>query len=191
MGRSSPHSSVRHDSWLTWSGKSHTTIGPLRGLVVGVCSNSSVMQIVRKRPSRTILLHPQAPEPHGSPYFSADAIAERGRAAIAALGDQPVATLEATSSRVIALVESTPADAAIGSPAGTMTLVAYLPSRVAELTIHGLDVGRAIGVEQSVPQSAMRASLHFLSDRAATRQPESVLLALSGREHLPEGYSVF
>jgi len=137
------------------------------------------------------LLRPQPPEPKDSPYFSDEAIAARGREAVAALGEDPVATIAATAARVQELVASTPLDAPLGSPVATMTLGDYLPSRVAELTIHGLDVVRALGAALPAPKAPLAESLAFVAVRAARRDGEHVLLALSGRERLAAGYSVF
>jgi uncharacterized protein (TIGR03083 family) len=141
------------------------------------------------------LLRPQPPEPRDSPYFSADAIAARGREAAAALGDDPAAVVRAASDAAIALVGRTDPEAVIGSPMGSMSLHAYLPSRIAELTIHGLDITRAAHSGLVPPPAALRESLAFTAVIAAQRGgPEAgvtALLALSGREALPPGFSVY
>jgi hypothetical protein len=72
-----------------------------------------------------------------------------------------------------------------------MTLGDYLPSRITELTVHGLDVVRALGADLAAPRSALVESLVFVARRSATREGESVLLALTGRSALDAGYSVF
>jgi len=69
------------------------------------------------------LLRPRPPEAPGSSYFSDEAVAERGREAVAALGADPVRAVVAASGRAIALVERTPANTTLGSPAGTMVPV--------------------------------------------------------------------
>lgn len=137
------------------------------------------------------LLRPQRPQPPGSPYFSDEAIAARGREAVRALGDDPAGAVAGTSTAVIALIEQSPPDAKIGSPAGTMTLAQFLPSRTAELTIHALDIARAVSADLTAPPSALRESLVFVAQRAAGRSGQDVLLALSGRGPLPAGYSVY
>lgn len=109
-----------------------------------------------------------------------------------ALGEDPAAGVAAASDTVIALIEKAPRDATIGSPAGTMTLEAYLPSRVAELTIHGLDILRALGAELAVPLPALQESLAFVARRSMNKADgEMVLFALTGRGELPAGYSVY
>jgi uncharacterized protein (TIGR03083 family) len=137
------------------------------------------------------LLRPQQPQPPGSAYFSDEAIAARGREAVRALGDDPAGAVAAASTAVIALIEQSPPEAKIGSPAGTMTLAQFLPSRTTELTIHALDIARAVGADLPAPPSALRESLMFVAQRAAGRSGQDVLLALSGRGQLPAGYSVY
>jgi uncharacterized protein (TIGR03083 family) len=138
------------------------------------------------------LSQPRTPEPPDSGYFSEAAVAERGRRAVAALGESPAATVSAKSDEVIALVEMTSPEATVGSPAGTMTLGAYLPSRTAELTIHGLDVVRALGVELFAPLPALQESLAAVTRLSVGKgSGELVLLALSGRAELPPRFSVY
>jgi hypothetical protein len=88
-------------------------------------------------------------------------------------------------------MESARPDATIGSPAGTMTLLEYLRSRITELTIHGLDIVRAIDIELAAPTSALQESLAFIGRRSARKDGEVVLLALTGRGSLPVDYSVY
>jgi hypothetical protein len=67
-----------------------------------------------------------------------------------------------------------------------------LPSRIAELTIHGIDIARAIGADASAPMSALQESLAFVGRLSARRGGgDVVLLALSGRGELAPGYSVY
>jgi uncharacterized protein (TIGR03083 family) len=137
------------------------------------------------------LLRPQPPQPPGSPYFSADAIAARGRDAVAVLGADPAAAIASASASAIALIAATAPEAVIGSPAGTMPLRRYLPSRIAELTIHGLDITGALGAELAPPAAALQQSLAFVAALAARRDGTAALLALTGRGQLPAGYSVY
>ena len=137
------------------------------------------------------LLHPREPEPPDSDYFTEENVAARAREAVAALGDDPAAAIDASSRRAVELLERTPSDAVVGGPAGTMPLALYLPSRTAELTIHGLDIARALGVEVTPPPRALRESLLFVAHRASSRSGEEVLLALTGRGRLPDGYSAY
>ncbi len=122
----------------------------------------------------------------------AEAIAERGRQAGRALGEDPRATVAALAERVLALVDASPDDALVTSPMGTMTLVGYLPTRVFELAVHTLDLVSATGA--AVPASLagpLRAGLHLAADLADVKgSTADVLLALTGRRPLPEGFSV-
>lgn len=138
------------------------------------------------------ILRPKPPEPPGSTYFSEANINARAREAVLALGDDPKGAVAATAARVIALVRQTPADATLGSPAGTMTLADYLPSRIAELTIHGLDVARALGTAIAAPPPALLESLRFLAGPLVKQgKGELALLALSGRAQLLPGFSAY
>jgi uncharacterized protein (TIGR03083 family) len=138
------------------------------------------------------LLFPVAPEPPGSSYFSPESIARRGREAVEALGNDPRAAARDCARRAIELVDSLPADATLGSPTRTMTLGEYLPSRTAELTIHTLDLLRACELEVSPPPAALEESLVFVAQMSLRKgSGKNVLLALSGREALPTGFSVY
>jgi uncharacterized protein (TIGR03083 family) len=122
----------------------------------------------------------------------AEAVAERGRQAGAALGDDPHASVAALAERVLALVDGSSDDALITLPRGTMTLLGYLPTRTFELVVHTLDLAAATGV--AVPAALavpLRASLHLAADLADLQgHAADVLLALTGRHPLPEGFSV-
>jgi len=136
--------------------------------------------------------HPQRAEPADSTYFTDESIAQRARLAVAALGDDPLVTVAAASARAIAFIAASPPGAAVGSPFGTMKLSDYLASRTAELTIHGLDLARALHVEIDLPTEALRASLAYVAGFSMKKhQGETVLLALSGRGNLPPGFNVY
>jgi hypothetical protein len=138
------------------------------------------------------LLRPRPPEPAGSSYFSNEAVAERGREAVAALATDPVRAVVAASERAIAIVERTPANATVGSPAGAMALGAYLPSRIAELTVHGLDIVTALRLELAAPPLALVESLRFVTARLVKKgDGQAVLLALAGRAPLPPDLSAY
>ena len=138
------------------------------------------------------LLRPQPPIGQGSDYFSEARINERAREAVLALGDDPKGAVASTAARVTALVRKTSANATLGSPLRTMTLAEYLPSRIAELTIHGLDLKKALGAEIAVPTAAVQQSLRFLADPLVKQgKGELALLALSGRAQLPPDFSVY
>ena len=119
------------------------------------------------------------------------AVAERGRAAGAALGDDPMAALGALVSRVPELVRAAPATALVRTPFGTMTLEGYLPTRTLELTVHTCDLAAALGVSADVPQGAVANTFAVIGGLAAAQgTAHAALLALTGRSALPAGYSV-
>lgn len=122
----------------------------------------------------------------------ATAIAERGRQAGAALGQDPAAAVTAMARRILPLVETGDDSARIKTPMGSMTLIGYLPTRTFELAVHSLDLLATTGGD--VPanlRQPLTSSLHLAADLAADDgQDTDVLLALTGRRPLPPGFSV-
>ena len=121
-----------------------------------------------------------------------DAVAERGRRAGEALGDQPAASVAATAQRVLALVADAPDDATVATPIGVIRLLDYLPTRTFELVVHSLDLCAATGAPVPASLSGpIGACLHLAVDLAdADGHGPDVLLALTGRRPLPGGFSV-
>jgi uncharacterized protein (TIGR03083 family) len=119
------------------------------------------------------------------------AIVERGRQAGRDLGADPAATIDALVPRVLAEIEAVddPLIEVIGGLG--IRLSSYLPTRTFELTVHGMDIARAIGVDFVPPEDAVvdAAALAARIGVALGHGP-SVLLALTGRAGLPEGFSV-
>lgn len=120
------------------------------------------------------------------------AIAARGREAGESLGDQPVSAIAALAARVQELVDRTPDDAPVASPAGPMTLATYLPTRTFELTVHSLDLARALGVDPPPGLAPAVSACCELAGLVAGRRPHAaeLLLLLAGREHLSPGLTV-
>ena len=126
-----------------------------------------------------------------SGFGTPDEIAERGRQAGRALGDDPVSALRTLADRVLALVEGLPDDHPMHTPTGVRPLSQYLPTRVAELTIHTVDLARALGTEADPPPECVRVTLYALADYAIRQGAGvDVAFALTGREPLPQGFSV-
>lgn len=118
-------------------------------------------------------------------------IAERGRLAGAALGDDPAGAVRAAAMRVVARVDREPDDAILGTPVGGMRLIDYLPTRILELTIHTLDLAAAIGREAEPPGLATEVTFEVVASLARRRgQAGALLLAATGRGPLPAGFSV-
>lgn len=134
---------------------------------------------------------PAPPVPPGSDYFSEASIEARAKAAVAVLGDDPAGAVAASSVAAIELVRRCPPDTPLGTPAGTMALAAYLPSRVAELVVHGLDLIRATDRRPAVPAAALDEAVGFVARRATRGHGVEVLLALTGRASLPDGFNVY
>ena len=115
------------------------------------------------------------------------AVAERGRQAAAALGDQPAVTVSGQVSRVCALVRGAPEGATARTPAGVMPLTGYLPTRVFELAVHTLDLCRAVGLRPPDDLAPAVAASTELAGRIAARRPDAaeLLLLLTGRDVAP------
>lgn len=124
----------------------------------------------------------------GPEYVLPENIAERGRQAVADLGDDPVSAVRAASVRALAVVGAAPDDAKVGTPFGELRLVDYLRSRTAELVLHGQDLASDI----SVPPEALLECGCFLMERAVRKGSGlDVVRALSGRGGLPAGFNVY
>ncbi|MDA8291023.1 MAG: maleylpyruvate isomerase N-terminal domain-containing protein [Actinomycetota bacterium] len=128
----------------------------------------------------------------GTDPAAADAIAQRGRDAGKALGDDVADAVRAISERVASLVDRTADDAPCATPLGSLTLAAYLPTRVLELTVHTLDLAAATGEE--VPEELdepVAACLELVAAAVGeTAHAAAVLRALTGRGSLPDGLRV-
>jgi uncharacterized protein (TIGR03083 family) len=119
------------------------------------------------------------------------AIAERGRQAGAALGDDPAGGFRALVEQARAKVAATDPDALIGTIAGGMRVRAYLPTRTFELVVHGLDVAAAAEVSVDF-DGAVLAETAQLAARicVVTGQAPTLLAALTGRSTLPAAFSL-
>lgn len=126
-----------------------------------------------------------------APEGIAEMIAERGRAAGQALGDDPLAAVLAAWERVEPIVESTAEDAVIRYTNGGIRLGDYLDTRVLELVVHSLDLANAIGADPEPPREALSAALHLLADLALdSGHGGQLALAATGRGILPDRFSV-
>jgi uncharacterized protein (TIGR03083 family) len=121
-----------------------------------------------------------------------DDIHRRGIEAGVALGDDPMAALRRSRDEAeLALDLLERADAVVTTAGGGMRVSDYLPTRTFELTVHSLDIARATGLDFTPPTEALADTL-ALASASALRQGlgTEVLLALTGRQPLPEGASV-
>ena len=124
-------------------------------------------------------------------FGTAEDIAERGREAGRALGDDPAGAVREIATRVLDLVEGLPDDHPVKTPAGERPLVRYLRSRVTELTIHTVDLADALGLEVEAPEECWRVALYGLADMAVRGgTAKEVAFVLTGRRALADGFSL-
>ena len=75
--------------------------------------------------------------------------------------------------------------------AGGMRLGDYLPTRIFELVVHTLDLGRALGASLDVPARPAATALALVSELAlGDGLAGPLVLAATGRGGLPDGFSV-
>lgn len=121
----------------------------------------------------------------------AAAVLERGRAAGAALGDDPASYVRTLVAGVLAKVAPFDLGYALETVAGPMRLCDYLPTRTFELVVHGLDIARATGLATTYSEGLLADATCLAGEVAARRgHGVDVLLALTGRADLPSGFSV-
>ncbi|MGB7447819.1 MAG: maleylpyruvate isomerase N-terminal domain-containing protein [Ornithinimicrobium sp.] len=119
------------------------------------------------------------------------AVAQRGRDAGAALGDDLVSSVRVVVERVTTLVAGTEPTAVAATPVGAMHLQDYLPTRTFELTVHTCDLAVALGEPVQPPDPAAAESVGLVADLALrSGQAPALLLASTGRRALPSGFSV-
>lgn len=114
------------------------------------------------------------------------AVAQRAHQAGSQLTD-PVGEAEVTVARVLALVAATANDEAVNSLVGQMTLIEYLATRVVELGVHTIDLARATGQQVELHSDTSAVVLSVLTQLAS---PTQLILALTGRQALPDDYNL-
>ena len=123
---------------------------------------------------------------------SNDAIAARGVAAGNSLTEAPGASLTQQLDRVLASIAAQPVRRVVSVHGGrTIPLAEYLRTRNFELVVHTMDLSKATGIPHTLPTRSV-ADAASLAARVASRQGsgDTLLLALTGRIPLPEGFSV-
>jgi uncharacterized protein (TIGR03083 family) len=119
------------------------------------------------------------------------AVAQRGRDAGAALGEDPAAAVRAAAGPAAALVRRATGDETASTPAGRIRLQDYLPTRTFELTVHTLDLCAALGLVPQVPPAPARSALGVVGALATAGGGAAPLLrAVTGRGPLPDGFTV-
>jgi uncharacterized protein (TIGR03083 family) len=113
-------------------------------------------------------------------------VAARARMAARQLID-PVGEAEATAAHTLALIAATADDDPVNTYAGQVTLIEYLATRVVELGVHTLDLQRATGQPAELHSDTSSVIVAVLCSLA---KPVPLILALSGRAPLADGYNV-
>jgi uncharacterized protein (TIGR03083 family) len=119
------------------------------------------------------------------------AVAARGVEAGEWLGENPVAQVSAALARATAAIRSQPANRIVSIGGMGIRLGEYLRTRVFELVAHTIDLSRATGLPHTLPPSAVEDAVTLAAAVASRRgSGENLLLALTGRAPLAEGFSV-
>ena len=106
------------------------------------------------------------------------------------LGDDPVAQVSEALSRTRALIAAQPSDRLVSIGGMGILLDQYLRTRVVELVVHSLDLARAIGVVYVPPADGVATAVSLLTGTAVHKGlGTTLLLAITGRQPLPEGFT--
>ncbi|SDF67198.1 TIGR03083 family protein [Lentzea fradiae] len=109
----------------------------------------------------------------------------------ARLGERPADHVRPLADRAVAAVAAAGPDALVTTAGGGMRLACWLPTRTFELVVHGMDVANATGARLGLPVDVLAEAAGLAARLAAvTGDGRRVLLALTGRSGLPEGFSV-
>ena len=123
-----------------------------------------------------------------------DQVAQRSREQAASLAEPVSQDAHRLFREAENVLERTPADQVMATFAGGIRLVDYLPTRVVELVVHGIDLCAAVGRSPAVPVGAMELTLEVLVDLATERpailDPADLVRALTGRAPLPGEFNV-
>jgi uncharacterized protein (TIGR03083 family) len=123
--------------------------------------------------------------------FDQAAVAQRGRDAGAALGDDPAGAFRDLGERAVAAARAADPDALIESIAGGLRVASYVPTRTVELVVHGHDIATATGLTVAFSEQTT-ADVAALLARTGVRlgHGPAIISALSGRAPLAPGFSV-
>lgn len=120
-----------------------------------------------------------------------ESVAERARNQATELDEPVPAYLRRVFTEAEQTLQRTPSHQVLGTQAGGIALEDYLPTRVVELVVHGIDLAAALGLEARIPAIAMEVALESLAELAVRRpeelDPVDLVNALTGRGSLPEG----
>lgn len=124
--------------------------------------------------------------------IDSSAVADRGRQAGRALGENPAEFVAALAKRVLAQVE-TAGNPLMHTAAGGMRLENYLSTRTFELVVHSLDIAAAVpDVEPPEFSDQLLSEVARVAATAAVLRGRGVelMLALTGRATLSPGFSM-
>ena len=164
----------------------------VRALVGHTSRSLLTVEAYLARPAQTVEI------PSAADYFRATramaagpAVAQRGRDAGDALGDDPASAVAEIAARVVPLVDAQDGGALLTTIAGGMRLEDYLPTRTFELAVHTSDLARALDEPLDVPATSAVQALRLVTELAAgDGRAGLLLLAATGRTGLPPGWSV-
>jgi uncharacterized protein (TIGR03083 family) len=164
----------------------------VRALVGHTSRSLLTVEAYLARPAET------AEVPSAADYFRATramaadpAVAQRGRDAGTALGEDPAAAVVEIAARVVPLVDAQDGGTLLTTIAGGMRLEDYLPTRTFELAVHTSDLARALDAPLDVPATAATQALRLVTELAVSDgRAGPLLLAATGRSGLPPGWSV-
>ncbi len=118
-------------------------------------------------------------------------VTARGREAGEALGADPAAAVAEIAARVLPVVDACDGSELLTTIVGGMRLSDYLPTRTFELVVHTADLARALDLPLAPPASAAAQALGLVTQLAvAGGHAGPLLLAATGRDALPPGFSV-
>ena len=164
----------------------------VRALVGHTSRSLLTVEAYLARPAET------AEVPSAADYFRATramaadpAVAQRGRDAGTALGEDPAAAVVEIAARVVPLVDAQDGGTLLTTIAGGMRLEDYLPTRTFELAVHTSDLARALDAPLDVPATAATQALRLVTELVVSDgRAGPLLLAATGRSGLPPGWSV-
>jgi uncharacterized protein (TIGR03083 family) len=124
-------------------------------------------------------------------FTDAAAVEARGVEAGEWLGANPTGQVSSALASARSLVEAQLPNRIVSIGGMGILLTEYLRTRVFELVVHTIDLSRATGIPHTLPAAAIADSVNLAGAIAAQRgDGDNVLLALTGRLPLPEGFSV-
>ena len=107
------------------------------------------------------------------------------------LSDDPSSAIREKADGALAVLDAIPDDHPSQAIGGGVRFIDWLATRVVELTVHSLDIARALDIDADAPAAALTVTLNVLSELAvATGKAGDLAIAATGRSALPKGYSL-